>query len=144
MGVALNGVVFNEEFYALEKATGAASVAGEDRLPGGDVCWIGRSQTHQMIGTRRVGTAIAVGTIRQPIAVVILVVAAFRFRHDGTVNSSPSWNAFAPEFIGLHQTVDSGSSFSALQTNASVVAAVTRTSIYENDESSKLIDEILN
>jgi hypothetical protein len=91
-----------------------------------------------MVGTRGIGTAIAVGAIRQPIAIIILVVAAFRFRHDGTISSSPSRSAFAPELIGQQQTVDSVSGFSALQANASIVAAVTRTSICRQNESSKI------
>jgi hypothetical protein len=41
VGVALDGVVFDEEFHALVETTGTAPVAGEDRLPGGDVGRIG-------------------------------------------------------------------------------------------------------
>ena len=61
--VALDGVVFDEKFDALVE-TGA--VEG-DRLTAGYFRWIGRRQAHEVIRARRIGTTVAVGTIRQSI-----------------------------------------------------------------------------
>lgn len=82
-----------------------------------------------MVGARRVGTAVAVCAISQSIAVIVLVVAAFCFRHDGTIGSRPSGSAFASELVRLQQAVDSASDFAALQANAAVVAAIARTAV---------------
>lgn len=124
MGVALNGVVFDEELDPLVETAGSAG--GDDRLAGGDLGRIGRCQTHQVIGARRIGAAVAVGAVRQPVAIVVLVVSAFRFRLDGTIGPCPSGRALAAELLLV--VVNSGH-LSALQANTAIVATVTRTSI---------------
>ena len=73
-----------------------------------------------MIGTRRIGTAVAVGAIGKTIAIVVLIVTALGLRHDGTVYTSPSRRALASESARL----------AVLQANATIVTAVSGTSIY--------------
>ena len=78
-----------------------------------------------MVGARRVGTTVAVGAIGKAVAVIVLVVAAFRFRHNGTIGSRPAGRAFAAKLL----LVVDPARFAVLKANASVVSAITETSI---------------
>lgn len=83
-----------------------------------------------MVGTRRVGTAVAVSAVGQPVAVVVLVVSAFRFRHNRTIGSRPSRRALAAELLLIVRVVANLASTTAtLQTDSAIVAAIGGTSI---------------